>query len=311
MVVDKPGDWTSHDVVAKLRRLLGTRKVGHAGTLDPMATGCLVVGVGRGTRLLGHLVGLDKTYSATIRLGQGTNTDDAEGEVVFSAPPGLVTALSEGALAAAMAELSGAIMQVPSAVSAIRVDGQRAYARVRAGQTVELAARPVKVYRFESLDRRQVELPGGTVVDMEVDVEVSSGTYIRALARDLGQALGVGGHLTALRRLTVGPFSLDQARAFTLIASKPDGGAVTPAEALPAPTLMSLAQAAQLLFAIRPLTAAEATELAHGRFIEANPSLVGSKDQPVAGVGPNGELVALLADIQGQTRPITVFTPVP
>jgi len=311
MVVDKPGGWTSHDVVAKLRRLLDTRKVGHAGTLDPMATGCLVVGVGRGTRLLGHLVGLDKTYRATVRLGQATTTDDAEGEPAFSAPPGLVASLSGAALTAAMTELTGAIMQVPSAVSAIRVDGQRAHTLVRAGQTVELAARPVTVYRFELLDRRQIELPDATVVDLDVDVEVSSGTYVRALARDLGQALGVGGHLTALRRLTVGPFSLDQARAFTLVATEPDGGAVTPAEALPSPTLMSLAQAAQQLFAVRRLTPAEVTELSHGRFIVANPKPEGSKDQPVAGVGPDGELVALLADIEGQTRPLAVFAPAP
>jgi len=387
VLVDKPAGWTSHDAVARLRRALNTRKVGHAGTLDPMATGLLIMGVGRGTRLLGYLVGLDKTYRATIRLGQATTTDDAEGELVFAAPPGLVASLGIAALTEAVTALTGQINQVPSAVSAIKVDGQRAYARVRAGQTVELAARPVTVHHFEVLGRQLVALPGGAVLDLAVEVTVSSGTYVRALARDLGQALGCGGHLTALRRLTVGPFGVDQAQALPVARSavqpstaepaetasprqpvqvrpltSPDigsGGAgldqtqpsavppspapvaatdlYSPPELLslaptthgdpqlppelvspvgvastdphPPPELLSLAQVAQSLFAVRPLTAAEATELAHGRFIAANPTWVGSKLKPVAGIGPDGQLVALLAQVKGQTRPLAVFTP--
>ncbi len=203
-MVDKPAGLTSHDVVARGRRLAGTRKVGHAGTLDPMATGVLVLGVERATKLLGHLALTTKEYAATIRLGQSTITDDAEGEVTGGAPADAVT---EEAVRAGIAPLTGEILQVPSSVSAIKVDGQRSYARVRAGEEVELAARPVTVSRFELLAVRRAD----GVLDLDVLVECSSGTYIRALARDLGAALGVGGHLTALRRTRVGPFGLAEA----------------------------------------------------------------------------------------------------
>jgi tRNA pseudouridine55 synthase len=205
VVVDKPAGLTSHQVVARCRRILGTRKVGHAGTLDPMATGVLLVGVNRATRLLGHLMLTRKSYDATIRLGIGTVTDDAEGEE--TARPGL-SGLTAVALDAALGPLRGAIEQVPTAVSAIKVDGVRSYANVRAGLDVQLAARPVTVHRFEVLARRDLAVDGVACVDLDVVVECSSGTYVRALARDLGAALGSAGHLTALRRTAVGPFTL-------------------------------------------------------------------------------------------------------
>ncbi|MCS6712352.1 tRNA pseudouridine(55) synthase TruB [Brachybacterium sp. EF45031] len=204
LLVDKAPDRTSHDVVARVRWLLGTRKVGHAGTLDPMATGVLVLGVGQGTRLLTHLVGLDKTYLATIRLGQATTTDDREGEPLGPVLP--VTDLSAETLEAALAPLRGDVQQVPSTVSAIKIDGQRAYARVRAGEDVQLAARPVRISELTVLERRDA----APFVDLDVRVTCSSGTYVRAIARDLGTALGVGGHLTALRRTRVGPFPVEE-----------------------------------------------------------------------------------------------------
>ncbi len=205
LLLDKPAGMTSHDVVARCRRICGTRKVGHAGTLDPMATGLLVVGVNRATRLLTFFVGCDKTYEATIRLGNATTTDDADGEPLDRAD---ATGCSDGQIAAGVRRLTGEIDQVPSAVSAIKVAGVRSYARVRAGQDVELAARSVRITRFDVLTRR--EGPEGCV-DLDVVVDVSSGTYVRALARDLGADLGVGGHLTALRRVRVGGFAVDDA----------------------------------------------------------------------------------------------------
>ena len=204
VVVDKPAGMTSHDVVARVRRLAGTRKVGHAGTLDPMATGVLLLGVERATRLLGHLALTDKDYDATIRLGATTVTDDAEGEVVDTRD---ASGVGDEAILAGIGALTGDLLQRPTAVSAIKVDGVRSYARVRAGEDVELPARPVTVSRFDLLSVRR----DGAVVDLDVAVTCSSGTYVRALARDLGAALGVGGHLTALRRTRVGPFALDSA----------------------------------------------------------------------------------------------------
>ena len=209
-MVDKPAGWTSHQVVARARRLLGTRKVGHAGTLDPMATGVLLLGVNRATRLLGHLMLTRKTYTATVRLGVGTLTDDAEGEV--TARPGLPS-VPDAVLEAALVPLRGAISQVPTAVSAVKVAGVRSYAKVRAGEDVDLAARPVTVHRLELLARRDLDVDGLPCADLDVVVECSSGTYVRALARDLGAALGSAGHLTALRRTAVGPFGLDEAVA--------------------------------------------------------------------------------------------------
>ena len=226
LVVDKPAGWTSHDVVGRVRRLAATRKVGHAGTLDPMATGVLVVGIGK-TRLLAYLSGADKAYTATIRLGATTLTDDAEGELL--AVTG-ASGVSRQAVEDGVRPLTGAILQVPATVSAIKVAGERAYARVRAGEDVQLAARPVTVSRFAVLATRPAQLDGTPVLDVDVEVVCSSGTYVRALARDLGAALGVGGHLTALRRTRVGGFGLDVARTLEQLAEEP---ADAPLAALP------------------------------------------------------------------------------
>lgn len=203
LLVDKAADRTSHDVVARVRWLLGTKKVGHAGTLDPMATGLLVLGIGQGTRLLTHLVGLDKTYRATIRLGRATTTDDREGEPLGEQLD--ATGLDDARIAQALTALRGDIAQVPSTVSAIKIDGKRAYARARAGEDVQLAPRPVRIGRFELTARREDQ----GHLDLDAVIDCSSGTYVRALARDLGDSLGVGGHLTALRRTAVGPFSVE------------------------------------------------------------------------------------------------------
>jgi len=209
LVIDKPAGWTSHQVVGRIRKLAGTRKVGHAGTLDPMATGVLVIGIGKATRLLGHLALTEKAYDATIRLGVSTVTDDADGEVIATAGAYGVT---DCQIEAALAGLRGELMQVPSAVSAIKIDGVRSYAKVRSGQDVALAPRQVTISRLEVVGRRDVRADGIAIIDLDVLVECSSGTYVRALARDLGSILRTGGHLTALRRTRVGPFSLEMAQ---------------------------------------------------------------------------------------------------
>ncbi len=255
VVIDKPADWTSHDVVGRVRRLAGTRKVGHAGTLDPMATGVLVVGIGRATRLLGHLSGQSKAYEATIRLGWATHTDDAQGE---RGPGALAADLAESAIRAGMAVLTGSIMQRPSAVSAIKVDGQRAHARVRAGESVQLEARPVVVSRFDLLALRR--LPELGAVDLDVAIDCSSGTYVRALARDLGESLGTGGHLTALRRSRVGPFLLDSARSLDELAQQRDQrGAIT---------VSGLAEVARAVFPAVSVTERDDAAIRHGRAID-------------------------------------------
>lgn len=293
VVVDKPSGLTSHDVVARVRRLAGTRKVGHAGTLDPMATGVLVLGVERATRLLTYVVGADKEYVATIRLGVATTTDDAEGEPVAVADASGVTA---DAIAAGVAALTGPIQQVPSSVSAIKVDGRRAYARVRAGEEVALAARPVVVHRFDVGARRVADHDGVGVLDLDVTVVCSSGTYVRALARDLGTALGVGGHLTALRRTRVGGYGLDVVRTLEQLT---ETFAVLP-----------LADAARAVFPVRELTADEARELSFGRRIAADPARPGTPEAPVAAFAPDGDVVALLADEPGgRARPVLVLRP--
>lgn len=250
VIVDKPAGWTSHDVVSRMRRLAGTRRVGHAGTLDPMATGVLVIGIGRATRLLGHISGSDKTYGATIRLGWSTVSDDAEGERLGGAPADGLTAAD---LAPVVATLTGPIMQRPSSVSAIKVEGRRSHDRVRAGEDVELAERPVVVGAFDVLDiRPQPELGA---LDVDVVVTCSSGTYVRALARDLGEALGVGGHLTALRRTRVGCFGLAAARTLEQLAE--DGLEV-----------VDMATVAHAAFPSVTLTAADANAVRYGRTIE-------------------------------------------
>ena len=231
VIVDKPEGITSHGVVAKMRWLAGTRKVGHAGTLDPMATGVLVIGVERATRLLGHLMLTAKTYEATVRLGQTTVTDDREGEVTASTPAQGVT---REAIDAGIAALTGEIMQVPSKVSAIKIDGKRSYARVREGEDFELAARPTTIHSFTVHEQRAAVAEDGTpVIDLDVTVECSSGTYIRALARDLGAGLGVGGHLTALRRTKVGPYGVESARTLEQLEAAVTGEPAAPLEVLP------------------------------------------------------------------------------
>jgi tRNA pseudouridine55 synthase len=294
LIVDKAAGWTSHDVVARCRRLCGTRKVGHAGTLDPMATGVLVLGINRATKLLTFLVGCDKTYTATIRLGQSTVTDDAEGEITTSHD---VSGLTAEAVQGAVAGLTGVIAQVPSAVSAIKVDGQRSYARVRAGQDVVLPARQVTVSRFDIVDQRTRTAEGHPVRDCDVIVEVSSGTYIRALARDLGTVLGVGGHLTALRRTQVGRFGLEMAHSLVdlEVASEADDMPVIP-----------LSVAARESFAVRELTAAEATAVGHGQRIPSKPA---GHSQPVAAFAPQGHLVAMLDESGTLAKTHVVFTP--
>lgn len=292
VIVDKPGGLTSHDVVARIRRLAGTRRVGHAGTLDPMATGVLVVGVEKATRLLGYLTLTQKQYDATIRLGQSTSTDDAEGEVTFTASARDVSAaaLTQRELAQAVAELTGEIQQVPPAVSAIKVDGQRAYKLTRAGTAPELKPRPVTVYEFTVTAIRPAG--DGDLTDIDATVRCSSGTYIRALARDLGDKLGTGGHLTALRRTRVGGYGLDAARTLDQLAERFE--------------VMPLAQAAAAAFPRRDLSADEARRLAHGGRLPAGPPGTGTPS-PTAAFAPDGSLVALLAEQDGQARPLAVF----
>ena len=252
VVVDKAPGMTSHDVVARVRRIIGTRKVGHAGTLDPMATGVLVLGVERATKLLGHLALDRKVYLATIRLGSATTTDDAEGELLTEADPALLAAVTDEAVTAGVAALTGPIEQVPSSVSAIKIDGKRAYARVRAGEDVVIPARPVTVHRFDVLSTRREDM----AIDLDVMVDCSSGTYVRALARDLGTALGVGGHLAQLRRTCVGPFDLRMARTLEQL------------EADPALSL-DLDAAVATAFPRRDLDRVESTALAHGKRLPA------------------------------------------
>jgi len=282
VIVDKPGGWTSHDVVAKVRKLAGTKRVGHAGTLDPMATGVLVVGLEKATRLLGYLALTEKEYTATIRLGQATDSDDADGAVIGHVP---VLNIGEAELLPAVAALTGQISQVPPGVSAIKVGGQRAYKLARAGETPELAARTVTVREFAIDATRQA----GDLLDVDVRVTCSSGTYIRALARDLGAALGVGGHLTALRRTRVGPYLASDASTLDELAQG--------IEVLP------LAAAAAAAFPRRDLTEAQARALGHGIRLDAT----GTGDAPVAAFGPDGSLIALLTDADGQARSLAVF----
>jgi tRNA pseudouridine55 synthase len=286
-VVDKPAGMTSHDVVSRCRRIFSTRRVGHAGTLDPMATGVLVVGVDRATKILGLLTGASKSYSATIRLGQTTTTEDAEGEVLQSVSAAKVTTED---IEAAMAALRGDIMQVPSAVSAIKVDGRRAYRLVREGHTVELEPRPVRIDRFDMVAVRRQE----RLVDLDVEVDCSSGTYIRALARDLGDALGVGGHLTSLRRTRVGRFDLDQAASLDELAERDASSRLS----------CTLDEACLLMFPRRDLTDEEAEATSHGR-----PLAAAGIDGVYAAGGADGRVMALLRDEGARTKSVVVLRP--
>lgn len=340
LIVDKPAGWTSHQVVGFCRRLAGTRKVGHAGTLDPMATGVLVVGVNRATRMLTFIVGADKTYTATIRLGIGTLTDDAEGVATDVAPAGAVEAITSEALHGAVAELTGAIMQVPSTVSAIKIDGKRSYARARAGEDVVLEGRPVVVSRFEVLDVRRTtgvppqeeaddpaavhrrergeereesvtsQIPPDPVpvLDLDVEVTVSSGTYVRALARDLGAALGVFGHLTALRRTRVGGIGLEHAHTVEdLEAARAAGTPRDTPDAQPGTSglpLVTLEEAARAVMPARELDEEEAYRLGHGVRI---PSEQPGRTEKVAAFAPDGHLVAVLDETADRVMPEAVF----
>ena len=276
VVVDKPAGITSHDVVARVRRAAGTRKVGHAGTLDPMATGVLVLGINRATRLLGHLMLTEKSYDATVRLGASTTTDDAEGEVIATADP---SELTEDQIRTAFAAYVGDIEQVPTAVSAIKVDGKRAYQRVRDGEEVTLKARPVTIHE---LTVHSIDGP-----DVTISVRCSSGTYIRAIARDAGAALGVGGHLTALRRTAVGAFDLDTASSLETLA---DDFSMVP-----------IAQAARATFATLDLDDEQAADVRVGRALGLDlPGLT-------AVFAPSGEFLALYRSQEGRARAVAVF----
>ncbi|MCC4249116.1 MULTISPECIES: tRNA pseudouridine(55) synthase TruB [Microbacterium] len=272
LLVDKPGGITSHDVVARARRALGTRKIGHAGTLDPMATGLLVLGVEGATRLLTYVVGADKTYEATILLGVETDSDDADGVETGRADADAVAAVTDGAIAAGIAALTGEIEQVPSTVSAIKVQGRRAYDLARAGETVELKARRVTVSRFAVQASRR---DAGTIA-LDVVVDCSSGTYIRALARDLGRSLGVGGHLTALRRTRIGSFEVASAASVDDIA---DAALVDPATA------------AAVVVGALAVSADDARDLRHGKRIDGGGRLTGER---AAAIDPDGRLVGIV-----------------
>jgi tRNA pseudouridine55 synthase len=317
IVVDKPGGMTSHDVVARIRRLAGTRRVGHAGTLDPMATGVLVVGVEKATRLLGHLTLTEKEYQATIRLGQATDTGDAEGTVLTPGTPARPAGrLTRAQVEAAAAALTGEIQQVPPAVSAIKVAGRRAYQLAREGAPPVLPPRPVTVWSFTVQALRPVSavpaagVPAGgarpdgapadgapadgapgDLLDVDVEVRCSSGTYIRALARDMGDALGVGGHLTRLRRTRVGPYDLSAAHGLDELAEQL--------------TVLPLAEAAAAAFPVRELTEEEARSLSHGGRLPG----LGAEAGPVAAFGPDGTLIALVEEKDGVARPLAVFVP--
>lgn len=282
VIVDKPGGMTSHDVVGRCRRLFGTRKVGHAGTLDPMATGVLVVGIERATKILGLLTATDKSYTATIRLGQTTSTEDAEGEVLQTVSAAGVT---EEQITAAVGELRGEIDQVPSTVSAVKVGGTRSYQLAREGRAVELAARRVRIDRFDVLAVRRA----AATVDVDVAVDCSSGTYIRALARDVGAALGVGGHLTALRRTRVGRFGLEQARTLEQLGDN-------------AELSYSLDEACLLSFPRRDLTAQETEDARHGRPL-APAGFTGT----YAATAEDGRVIALLTDGGERTTSVVVL----
>lgn len=336
VVIDKPAGMTSHDVVSRMRRLAGTRRVGHAGTLDPMATGVLILGVNKATKLLTWVVGESKTYTTTIRLGLGTITDDAEGDVISVADSARVESITEQWIKDASAQLTGEIMQVPSSVSAIKVDGVRSYARVRSGQEVKLEARPITVDEFsiESVTRKVVEGPEhivdmtgepvegtdlpaqASVIDVEATVSCSSGTYIRALARDLGAALGISAHLIALRRTRIGEVEVASAATLEQLQFIKDRA---PDQPLP---MLSLEDAARKLFGSRALSGAEATDISNGRRItptdnggESETPAAKSKHASTAGISaafaPDGTLVALIENKKWRghlvAAPVLVF----
>lgn len=292
VLIDKPQGWTSHDVVARLRKIAGTRRVGHAGTLDPMATGLLLIGINSATKLLTFLVGEDKTYFATIRLGASTITDDKESEVLEYGDEKKIQALTEQAVEGALESFRGPIMQVPSSVSAIKVDGERAYAKVRSGDEVKLKARPVEIKTFTMIESpQQVVEDGKTFFDIDVKVDCSSGTYIRALARDLGDVLGVGGHLTVLRRTRIGKYNIEQAQELENL---------TP-ESL---QVLDISEAAKQQFMVRDLSDQDVIDLRHGKRLKAN----GEGAEPFAGLDSDGKLIAMLTVSGKDVKSLVVFS---
>jgi tRNA pseudouridine55 synthase len=292
VLIDKPSGWTSHDVVARLRKLAGTRRVGHAGTLDPMATGLLLIGINSATKLLTFLVGESKTYEATIRLGAATITDDKESEYTAVASEDAVRSLDQAAIEAVLETLRGPIEQVPSSVSAIKVDGERAYAKVRSGDEVKLKARPVTIHRFEITGAPRLAVDGGnTFLDFDAVIDCSSGTYIRALARDLGSALNVGGHLTALRRTKIGSYLIEQAQELDGLSS--ENLKVLPIE-----------QAATQQFQIRELSDQDVIDLRHGKRLR----VVGETEtEPTAAIDSTGKLIAMLTKSGNAAKSLVVF----
>ena len=294
VLVDKPAGWTSHDVVGRMRRLAGTRKVGHGGTLDPMATGLLVIGIGRATRLLGYLAGHDKDYSACVRLGVSTLTDDADGDVLAVKDAG---AIGDDEVASAFAVLVGDQDQVPSSVSAVKVDGRRAYHRVRAGEDVRLAPRRVHITRIDVVGmRRSGGVDDGTVLDVDIEVSCSSGTYVRAIARDVGAALGVGGHLTALRRTRIGAFSIAQAHTIDELAADL--------------TTTSVAEAARSAFPALDLDAERSADVRVGRALPLDvlqETAQRNGPQPLALFDPAGDFLALYEIHDDALRAAAVF----
>jgi tRNA pseudouridine55 synthase len=285
VLIDKPTDWTSHDVVAKVRKAVGTKKVGHAGTLDPLATGLLVLGIEAGTKLLTFLVGADKTYLATIRLGVATVSDDSQSEILETASADALALVSPERIAREIQKLTGVIQQRPSSVSAIKVDGKRAYDLVRAGEEVELKTREVTVSSFELVSTTRTS---EGFIDLEVKVDCSSGTYIRALARDLGQGLGVGGHITTLRRTRVGSFEVS------------DANQISELEKL---QLTPLSKAASDLFPTLLLSEQQVTDLIHGKRLSG----VDAPDGLIAGLSPAGSLVAVLERVGSGLKSVVVF----
>ena len=273
---------TSHDVVAIARRALGTRKVGHAGTLDPMATGVLVLGFNNGTRLLQYITNGDKTYQATVVLGITTVSDDAEGEVISRQD---ISAIQDLQIENEFAKMRGTIMQRPSSVSAIKVEGIRAYDRVRAGEAIELAAREVSINRLDIINIRHLD----TTIEVDIEVTCTAGTYIRAIARDCGSALNVGGHLSSLRRSRVASFGL--ARAISL--EQLESGDFS---------ALDISEVARSFFLSRELGLDERVELSFGRPLSLNPTA-----DIYAGMSADNELIALLANKDGCAKPIAVF----
>ena len=282
LVVDKAPGMTSHDVVVVARKALGTRKVGHAGTLDPMATGVLVLGFGNGTRLLQYITDGDKSYTATIVLGASTITDDREGEVISEVS---AAHISDEEIKSGLAKMVGEIQQRPSSVSAVKVDGERAYDRVRAGEVFELAARTITI---SSLNVLEIRRPGSRI-EIDIDVTCSAGTFIRAIARDLGSDLQVGGHLSVLRRTRVAGFPISQAISFDDLKNQTF-------------TTLALSDVARATFQVRELALDEVSELSFGRALASNPS-----DEIFAALSPDDRLIALLKNESGKAKPIAVF----